>query len=321
MSLIELTNVSKKYSAKDSALHPTSIAIDEHTKVGLVGETGSGKSTLLKLIGGLVQADTGTIRFQQEKVLGPNEKLLAGHDQIAYLSQHDDLQKFVTVGQYLDRFNRVTEESSTAIYQTCNIIHLLEKETHALSGGEKQRVALAKELIQSPTVLLLDEPFSNLDLHHKKKVKNAILHIEHLWVNCMIMASHDPLDVLPWADVIWVFRQGRIIQIGTPEEIYQKPINEYVAGLFGTYNLMDRQIWPHWSLSEYALIDGKALIRPEQLILTTPTDSNLSAEIIDLYYHGSHEDVYISINDQTLLARTSPGQYKKGDKVEIKLKS
>jgi ABC-type sulfate/molybdate transport systems ATPase subunit len=124
----------------------------------------------------------------------------------------------------------------------------MKRKTHQLSGGERQRIALAKLLIASPLLLLLDEPFSNLDMIHKEVLKSVIRDIgQRLDITCMLV-SHDPLDTLSWADEILVLRDGKVVQQGPPENVYGTPVDKYVAELFGKYNL----------------VDGK-IIRPEQM--------------------------------------------------------
>lgn len=321
MSFIELIEISKMFDHGNNGVHSLSESIEQSTKVGIVGETGSGKSTLLKIIAGLMQPDSGSIALQGQKVLGPQEQLVAGHAEISYLSQHFELQRFVTVSQYLDRFVSTSEEETNAIVKACHIEHLVTKNTRELSGGEKQRVALAKELIQLPKVLLLDEPFSNLDLNHKKKIKEAISSIEKKWVNSILMASHDPSDVLPWADIIWVFQSGRIIQKGTPHQIYNHPINEYVAGLFGPYNLIDPFKWDLNPIKQFPTLNDKVMIRPEQFSVQLAGSSDGDGKVIKTEYHGSYEEILLESNGENLYIKSDINQFKEGDAVSIRIKN
>src|SRR5690606_32752154 len=120
--------------------------------------------------------------------------------------------------------------------------HLLTRRTDELSGGERQRIALAKLLITSPQLLLLDEPFSNLDMMHRIVLKKVLKKIsKQLSITC-ILVSHEPSDVLAWADKVIVIRNGIIVQKGTPKNIYTCPVDEYTAGLFGPYNFIPKQL-------------------------------------------------------------------------------
>lgn len=240
-------------------------------KVAVAGETGSGKTTLLKTIAGLRQAEEGTILFQGQRVLGPLEKLIPGHPGIAYLSQQFELPQHLRIEQVLEYANELPEEDAQALFRVCQIDHLMKRKTHQLSGGERQRIALAKLLIASPRLLLLDEPFSNLDMIHKEVLKTVIRDIgQRLDITCMLV-SHDPLDTLSWADEILVLRNGKVVQQGTPLRVYQAPVDEYVAGLFGKYNLIDGRI-----------------VRPEQVgVLSVERPGAMKGRIETVSFWGS----------------------------------
>lgn len=210
----------------------------EHQRLAIVGESGSGKSTLLKVIAGYTQPDGGEVRFLGKRVLGPDEQLIMGHPGIAYLSQHFELRNNYRVEDILSMANALTEEEAHTIFEVCRITPYLKRKTNQVSGGEKQRIALARLLVGAPRLLLLDEPYSNLDLIHKGILKTVIRDIgEQLGLTCLLV-SHDPLDTLPWAEEILVMRAGEIVQRGTPGDVYHRPADEYVAALFGAYNLI-----------------------------------------------------------------------------------
>ncbi len=183
-------------------------------KIAIAGETGSGKTTLLKMIAGLIQPDTGEIQFENKRVVGPYEKLIPGHPAIAYLSQHFELRNNYSVEEELEAVNKLTGEEADNLYRICRIEHLLKRRTDQLSGGERQRIVLARLLTTSPRLLLLDEPFSNLDAVHRNIIKSVIHDIsEELKITC-ILVSHDALDILSWSDTILVMKDGRLIQQG-----------------------------------------------------------------------------------------------------------
>src|SRR5690349_14976068 len=177
-------------------------------KLVVAGETGSGKTTLLKTIAGLAQADKGKVLFEGQRVLGPAEKLIPGHGGIAYLSQEFELPQHLRIEQVLEYANELPEAEAIALFRVCRIDHLMKRKTHQLSGGERQRIALAKLLIGAPRLLLLDEPFSNLDIIHKELLKSVIRDIgQKLGITCMLV-SHDPMDTLSWAEEILVIKDG-----------------------------------------------------------------------------------------------------------------
>ena len=254
-------------------------------KLAIAGETGSGKSTLLKMIAGLAQPAEGEIRFGGERVLGPQERLVPGQPGIAYLSQHFELWNNYRVEEILSYANDLSVGESAALYAICRIDHLLARRTDQLSGGERQRIALARLLVRPPRLLLLDEPFSNLDHIHKTLLKTVIRDIgEKLDITC-ILVSHDPLDSLGWADEILVLKNADIVQQGEPELVYRQPVNEYVAGLFGRYNLI-----------------GGVFVRPEDLRIVKAGKETLCGTVEAIIFQGSYYEVEVRLSGDTVVA-------------------
>jgi ABC-type sulfate/molybdate transport systems ATPase subunit len=237
MEFLRAEEISRKEQS-GTVLHKISFTVEQHKKIAIIGETGSGKSTLLKIISGHAQPETGRVFYQGNKVWGPNEQLIPGHPGIAYLSQHFELRNNYFVHEILDYANKMSEIEAEKIFKICQVHHLLKRKTDQLSGGEKQRIALSRLLVGKPSLLLLDEPFSNLDMPHKKIIRTVLQKIsDDLGTTCMLI-SHDPEDFLPWADQIMVLKEGKLIQQGNTTEIYTNPLNEYIAGLTGSYNLI-----------------------------------------------------------------------------------
>jgi len=156
-----------KIHGKNEIVKNISFTQQAKEKIAIAGATGSGKTTLLKMIGGFIQPSSGEIIFKDARVIGPDEQLLPGHTKIAYLSQHFELRNNYKVHELLEMQNKISDEAAALIYTVCRIEHLLKRRTDELSGGERQRIVLASLLTASPELLLLDEPFSNLDRHHK----------------------------------------------------------------------------------------------------------------------------------------------------------
>jgi iron(III) transport system ATP-binding protein len=208
------------------------------TRLALAGETGSGKSTLLKKIAGLAAVRAGAVFFEGLRVTGPQERLIPGEPGIAYLSQYFELWHHYTVEEVLSYNNDLSPEEAEGLYRLCHIEHLLLRRTEQLSGGERQRIALARLLVHPPRLLLLDEPFSNLDMIHKRLLKKVIRDVTEKYAISCILVSHDPYDTLSWADELLILRDGRIHQQGSPLEVYSKPLDEYSAGLLGEYRLI-----------------------------------------------------------------------------------
>src|SRR6516225_7524638 len=170
MALLEVQNINKRQQDR-VIVNDVSFGQDTLQKTAITGESGSGKTTLLKMISGHTQPDSGTILFNDKRVIGPEEKLLPGHKEIAYLSQHYELLNNYRVEELIWFENKLSEAAATELFKICRIYDLLQRRTGQLSGGEKQRIALCMLLVKQPKMLVLDEPFSNLDLIHKDVLK------------------------------------------------------------------------------------------------------------------------------------------------------
>jgi ABC-type sulfate/molybdate transport systems ATPase subunit len=301
MTFLKATDIKKKGEG-DFLLSKINFSQRKLEKVAVAGETGAGKSTLLKLIAGLLQPDGGEILFEKQRIIGPEDQLVAGQPGIAYLSQHFELQKFLRVEQVLTYSNTLSEQEADTLYDVCQISHLLKRRTDQVSGGEKQRIAICRLLISCPRLLLLDEPFSHLDMVHKNTLKAVIRDIgEKLKITC-ILVSHDPLDTLSWADKILVMRDGQIIQKGKPETIYRKPVNEYAGGLFGKYNLFGPETFKIFS----KLKGGKQIIReagnksifvrPEHFKLVQKNSHALRGKVVNVDFFGGYCELDVLVS-------------------------
>ncbi len=287
--------------------------------IAIAGATGSGKTTLLKIIAGLIEPTTGAVYFKGEKLKGPSEKLLPGHPSIAYLSQHFELRNHYHVREILDMAKKVEDDEASLIYQVCRVDHLLARWTHQLSGGEKQRIALARLLITAPELLLLDEPYSNLDLFHKSILKTVVQSIsKQLKISCLLV-SHDPQDTLSWANEILVLKKGELIQQASPKQVYSAPVDEYTAGLFGKYNLLT--LATAKALSEYAdaaMDDPAPFIRPEEFVLTKK-GNGVKATVVDVFFMGGFTEAHFVLASATLTMHTTNPILKTGDEIYVRL--
>ena len=304
MALLKVFEI-RRQEGNDFVLQNLSFTQQHLQKIAVAGASGSGKSTLLKIIAGLIQADSGEVWFDNKRVEGPNEKLIPGQREIAYLSQHFELRNNYRVEEILDYANVLSAERADELYALCRIGHLLKRRTDQLSGGEKQRIALARLLATSPKLLLLDEPFSNLDLIHKKILKAVIHDIgERLSITC-ILVSHDPGDTLPWADEILIMKDGEIIQSGSPAEIYQRPVNEYAAALFGKYNIISQS--QKKKLLKLAAIESNEksiFIRPEHCKIVAEGEPSLKGKVNAVYFFGSYYEIEIMLSENIITIKT-----------------
>jgi ABC-type sugar transport system ATPase subunit len=313
MALLDVQHISKH--------QPDKIIVDDISfqqeplqKIAITGESGAGKSTLLKIISGHAQAGSGTVMFNGEKVIGPEEKLLAGHKEIAYLSQHYELLNNYYVKDLIWFQIKVAEDAAKQLFEICRINHLLERRTDQLSGGEKQRIALCMLLVKHPKLLVLDEPFSNLDPIHKNTLKAVLEDItERLQITCLL-TSHDPHDTLSWADEIIVMKEGKIVQQGTPETIYHQPANEYVAGLFGRYNLLKPE---QAALFGIEANEKDVMVRPEEFFINE--SNGVKGVIQKISFWGSFYEVEVMMKDVKIVVRVMKNEWKRGKEVFVNI--
>lgn len=319
---MEILNISGITRKKENTIAVDDISFTQQygQKIALVGATGSGKSTLLKIIAGLEQADAGTVFYKGKRVKGPEEQLMTGHKGIGYISQYFELRNNYRVEEELAYTNELTDEEAWKIFDTCEISHLLKRKTSELSGGERQRIVTARVLISKPELLLLDEPFSNLDGAHRELMRGIIDTVtQELNITC-ILVSHDPADILPWADEVIALRAGKIVQSGTPEQVYRKPLNEYIARLLGTCNIIPRE-----SLSYFDRILPNAAIdiitRPEDWEITKDPDRSIPAAVARVLFYGScYEAEVIAGNGVRLIIRLD-APVRTGDTILLALKN
>jgi len=316
--LLAVTDISLLERGNE-ALHAISFTQQPLQKVAIAGETGSGKSTLLQIIAGLVQPTGGEVQFEGKRVKGPTEVLVPGTPGVAYLSQQFELPRFLRVEQVLRYANKLPGSDAAALYEVCRITHLLERRTEHLSGGERQRVALAWRLLAAPRLLLLDEPFSNLDLGHKRLLKTVIEEVgDRLGITCTLI-SHDPHDTLPWADTLLVLRAGRLVQQGPSAQLYRQPTDEYTAALLGDYNLIggaaQRALARQVGLK---IPRGKQLLlRPEQLRLTTAGPGGVVGTVRQVRFLGSYAEAIVELLGSRLMVKTKVGEVGPGDEVGL----
>ena len=317
MPLLEVRNISFQ-EQNHSVLENISFTQEPFRKLVIAGETGSGKSTLLQIIAGLTQPSSGEVYFEDKRVKGPHEVLVPGQKGIAYLSQHFELPQFLRVEQVLQYANKLVPEDAETLYEVCRITHLLPRKTSELSGGERQRIALAKLLLGSPELLLLDEPFSNLDTGNKKLLKTVLSDITDILMITSLLVSHDPLDTLSWAEEILVLQHGKIVQQGPPAEIYQRPVNEYAASLFGSYNLIPvKKAKGLADLLRISLRGQGLFIRPEDFKLQPNPENAIPGKVKSVQYFGSFYELEIALPQHEILVKTVGFKGQKGDTVYV----
>ena len=220
-----------------------SFEIGEGEIIGIVGNSGAGKTTLLKVIAGLIDPSCGEVLFEGEKVKGPSQNLVPGHDEIKLVNQDFGLDIYHTVKEnirekalFLPRKER--DELVDELLDLIELTHLSDQKALLLSGGEQQRLALARALAGEPKLILLDEPFVHLDGRLRLKISNYLLQMKEIRSTSFILVSHDGGEMLSLANRIIHFSNGEISRVGSPEEFYNNPISKEEGELFGIINVL-----------------------------------------------------------------------------------
>ncbi len=294
-------------------LNHISFEVPKGQHLAIMGESGSGKSTLLKIMYGLLQLEKGELFWGDQQVLGPNFNLVPGEQYMKYLSQNFDLMPFTTVSENIAQHLSVFEQE-THQERISELLRLIEMERFAhakvktLSGGQQQRVALARVLAEEPEVLLLDEPFGHIDNFKRNSLRRNLFHHLKQKAVTIVTASHDPNDVLPFADNTLIIKNGKIVAHKNTMELYDNPPDYYTASLFGEVNEV-----PISLLKSYAAIDKSVLVYPHEFKVSDI--SGVAVQVVHSYFKGSHYLNKGRATDETPLYFNTPNQLKIGDTI------
>lgn len=288
MTALSVHNLSKNFGAL-SVLKNINLNVEDEEFVALLGQSGSGKSTLLRIIAGFESPDQGSISLS-DKVITDASKFVKPEDrevgvifQDYALFPHLSVKKNIAFGVKDAKKQRQRIDD---LLETFELQEQADKKPNAISGGQQQRVAIARALAVNPKLLLLDEPFSNLDQALKSKIRLEIRKIQKTFKIPMILVTHDPDDALELADKVAVLEAGEIVQFDTPEAIYFNPKNKYVASLFGP-------------CSEFEGI----FLRPEYVDFK---GSTYTGEVISFINGPKHKVVDLLVNQQEIIAYADP---------------
>ena len=273
--MLSLKNISKKYD-NTMILKDISFTCEKGDIVGLIGSSGSGKTTLLRIISGLETPDSGTIQLNNEMI---NDKLLCISPEkrdCSLVFQDFALFPNMTISDNIF-FGKNSIKNNDLIHdliQFCGLESLLDRYPHEASGGEQQRVALVRALSINPSLLLLDEPLSHLDSDLKQNIRNELINLFEKVKTTTLFVSHDIEDAMTMANKVVVLKDGLVEQIGSPSNIYDQPINRYVAKLFGKSNIIPSKLAPksYFKFYDKELNEDAVSIRPHQFTLLKNSD-------------------------------------------------
>ena len=284
--MLEIKDISFTYIDK-SVIENVSFTIAKGQNTAIIGESGCGKSTLLKLIYGLYDLDSGVITYNDKPILGPKYNLVPGEDYIKYLAQDFDLMPYITVEENVGKFlsNMYPKLKKARVQELLEMVEMTafaKVKAKFLSGGQQQRVALARVLALEPEIILLDEPFSQIDSFRKNSLRrNLFRYLKDKGVTCII-ATHDSTDALSFSDETIVVQNGKVVAKGDSKSLYENPANKYIASLFGEVNELKLSQLIELEDDE----DASLLLYPHQLKVVD--NAIMKAVVKQCYFKGSH---------------------------------
>ncbi|GAB3282144.1 hypothetical protein GCM10027347_58200 [Larkinella harenae] len=281
--------------------------------MGLIGASGSGKSTLLNLLAGLTDATDGVVKLKNERVKGPAEQLVPGHPHIKLVHQEYQLMPNVSIREnisYALRFyeKRYQEYRVEQLLRLCRLESAQHRLPRQASGGEKQRTAIARAIAEKPVALLLDEPFSHLDLPNRELIRGLLLDLVRNEKIACLFVTHDATDALSISNRVGILQDGQLVQMGTPMEVYRRPYNAYVAQMTGPANLIRAKHLPLMGIIHAYQPNALACIRPENIRLSDR--GRFGGTVRNVFFKGAFIEVEVEMNRFVNLTFLAPSNEK-----------
>ncbi|MDN3687486.1 ABC transporter ATP-binding protein [Cyclobacterium jeungdonense] len=338
MNILRLQGIDKKYaSSEDYAVKDISLEVKQGEILALVGESGSGKTTLLRLISGLEHPDAGSIMLSGQTMVQGNKSVPANERNVGMVFQDYALFPHLNILDNVKFGIRDSQGNAQDIAkETLKLVGLNEKYTkypHQLSGGQQQRVALARAIAPNPTILLLDEPFSNLDVVLKDQVREEIRQIIKKSGITALFVTHDTRDALSTADRVAILHKGYLQQLDSPKRLYENPVNPYVANFFGRRNQVLATATDDGFYTSFGFIADersrnfqnkvKILFRPEEIKIKKSLRQALIGTVRQCAYFGDHQMVRLADESgKCVYVRASPTRhFIKGSRVFFTIRS
>ncbi len=318
--IIELKNISKAYDG-ETVLAGINLDIHDKEFVTFLGPSGCGKTTTLRIIAGFETPDCGEVFFDGRKIndLPPYKRQVNTVFQKYALFPHLNVYENVAFGLRLGKKMK-EEEISLRVKEMLRMVNLSgfeRRNVESLSGGQQQRVAIARALINRPRVLLLDEPLGALDLKLRKDMQNELKNIQMQTGITFIYVTHDQEEALSMSDVIVVMNEGVIQQIGTPTDIYNEPVNAFVADFIGESNILDGVMLEDYKAKfsnqtfdclDSGFMKGEAVdivVRPEDVDVVPVEKGMLSGVVTSVTFKGVHYEIIVDIGGFKWMIQTT----------------
>jgi len=297
--LLEINNLYFSHTKDNPLFQNLNLGFEEGRIIALAGESGCGKSTLLNLIYGLLDWESGEIIFNGKQLLGPKGNLVPGEAEMKLVAQNFDLMPYATVAENVGKFisNINLAQKKETVMELLEVVglqefaHVLPK---YLSGGQQQRVAIARALSVLPKLLILDEPFSNLDFPRKIELRERLFRYVKQHQISLVISTHELQDIMPWLDQIVILKDGRLIQNDSPEETYRNPYNSYVAKLFGEVNIFSEAEKAEFRLPKFSYY-------PKEIKIS---ENGTAAELLESRFAGNHYWNKIKVQNKELIVYT-----------------
>ncbi|MEI7488631.1 MAG: ABC transporter ATP-binding protein [Chryseobacterium sp.] len=294
--LLEINNLYFSHTKDKPLFQNLNIKFEEGKIIALAGESGCGKSTLLNLIYGLLDWESGDIIFNGTKLFGPKGNLVPGEAEMKFVAQNFDLMPYSTVADNVGKFIsnidlKKKKETITELLEVVGLEEFTNILPKYLSGGQQQRVAIARALSVLPKLLILDEPFSNLDFPRKIELREKLFRYVKEHTISLIISTHELQDIMPWLDQIVILQDGRLIQNESPEETYKNPYNSYVAKLFGEVNIFNENEISDLKISKFSYYPHEIMV----------SENGFEAEVLESRFAGNHYWNKLKMKDKELV--------------------
>lgn len=322
INAIELIDVRKEYDGQ-VVLNDINLTIEENEFLTLLGPSGCGKTTTLRIIGGFETADSGSVLFEGKDIadVPAFERNINTVFQKYALFSHLNVFDNIAFGLKLKKVPKnEIEERVNEMLRLVNLKGYGNRSINQLSGGQQQRVAIARALVNEPKVLLLDEPLGALDLKLRKGMQDELKRIQKSVGITFIYVTHDQEEALTMSDKIVVMNEGIIQQIGTPTDIYNEPINTFVAGFIGESNIIDAVMPKDYEIifsgRKFECVDFDfypnenvdVVIRPEDIEFTSPENGMLKGIVKSSLFMGVHYEIIVDVDGLEYMAHTTVNQ-------------